>query len=72
MLPGTIIVVVGTDALTQGLTKGRVPWELLGVLFVTILALGLIVWYSRRTLKEKRKNQEERETNNIIPFEKKV
>lgn len=58
MLPGTIIVVVGTDALTQGLTQGRIPWELLGVLFITSFALVLIVWYSRRRLSEKRKNQE--------------
>jgi uncharacterized membrane protein YdjX (TVP38/TMEM64 family) len=71
MLPGTIIVVVGTDALTQGLTKGRMPWELLGVLFATVLALGLIVYYSRRILKEKNIKRE-RETNNIILFEKKV
>jgi uncharacterized membrane protein YdjX (TVP38/TMEM64 family) len=63
MLPGTIIVVVGTDALTQGLTQGRVPWELLGVLFVTIFALALIVWYSRRRLNEKRKNQEQHNGN---------
>jgi uncharacterized membrane protein YdjX (TVP38/TMEM64 family) len=63
MLPGTIIVVVGTDALTQGLTQGRVPWELLGVLFVTIFALALIVWYSRRRLNEKRKNQEQHDGN---------
>jgi uncharacterized membrane protein YdjX (TVP38/TMEM64 family) len=57
MLPGTIIVVVGTDALTQGLTQGRIPLELLGVLIITILALGVIVWYSRRRFNEKRKNQ---------------
>ena len=63
MLPGTIIVVVGTDALTQGLTQGRVPWELLGVLFVTIFALALIVWYSRRRLNKKRKNQEQHDGN---------
>ena len=63
MLPGTIIVVVGTDALTQGLTQGRVPWELVVVLFFTILSLGLIVWYSRRTLKEQRKVKEEHQQN---------
>ncbi len=63
MLPGTIIVVVGTDALTQGLTQGRVPWELLAILFVTIFALALIVWYSRRRLNEKRKNQEQHNGN---------
>jgi uncharacterized membrane protein YdjX (TVP38/TMEM64 family) len=61
MLPGTIIVVVGTDALTQGLTQGRIPLELLGVLCVTCFALGLIVWYSRRKLNEKRKNQEQQD-----------
>jgi uncharacterized membrane protein YdjX (TVP38/TMEM64 family) len=61
MLPGTIIVVVGTDALTQGLTQGRIPLELLSVLFVTCFALGLIVWYSRKKLNEKRKNQEQQD-----------
>jgi uncharacterized membrane protein YdjX (TVP38/TMEM64 family) len=61
MLPGTIIVVVGTDALTQGLTQGRIPWELLGVLFITIFALALIVWYSRRIFNEKRKNKEQQD-----------
>lgn len=63
MLPGTIIVVVGTDALTQGLTQGRIPWELLGVLVITCIALGLIVWYSRRRFNEKRKNQEQQKAN---------
>jgi membrane protein implicated in regulation of membrane protease activity len=61
MLPGTIIVVVGTDALTQSLTQGRIPWELLGVLFITCLALGLIIWYSRRRFKEKRKNNHQQD-----------
>jgi uncharacterized membrane protein YdjX (TVP38/TMEM64 family) len=61
MLPGTIIVVVGTDALTQGLTQGRINWELLAVLIITILALGLIVWYSRRRLNEKRKHHQQQE-----------
>jgi uncharacterized membrane protein YdjX (TVP38/TMEM64 family) len=61
MLPGTIIVVVGTDALTQGLTQGRIPWELLGVLVITGVALGLFVWYSRRKFNEKRKNKNQKE-----------
>jgi uncharacterized membrane protein YdjX (TVP38/TMEM64 family) len=61
MLPGTIIVVVGTDALTQGLTQRRIPWELLAVIFITCLTLGLLIWYSRRKLNEKRKNQEKQD-----------
>jgi len=60
MLPGTIIVVVGTDVLTQGITQGRVPLELVGVLVINSLILGLIVWYERRQLQEKRKNQDEK------------
>jgi uncharacterized membrane protein YdjX (TVP38/TMEM64 family) len=60
MIPGTIIVVVGTDVLTQEITQGRAPWELVGVLVITVLVLGLIVWYERRQLQEKRKNQDEK------------
>ncbi len=62
MLPGTIIVVVGTDALTQGLTQGRVPWELIGVLLITVFILVGITWYARRQMKKKRKNQGEQST----------
>jgi uncharacterized membrane protein YdjX (TVP38/TMEM64 family) len=62
MLPGTIIVVVGTDALTQGLTQGRIPLELVGVLVITIISLALIVWYSRRRFNETRRNNNQHET----------
>lgn len=54
MLPGTIIVVVGTDALTQGFTQGYIPWELIGVLIITVFILGLMVWYARRQVKGKK------------------
>lgn len=54
MLPGTIIVVVGTDAITQGLTQGRVPWELIGVCIITGCVLGLITWYAQRQYKLKK------------------
>lgn len=53
MIPGTVIVVVGTDVLTQEITQGRAPWELVGVLVITVLVLGLITWYERRQLKKK-------------------
>ena len=64
MLPGTIIVVVGTDALTQGLTQGHIPWELLAVLLITSVALALITWYSQRKFKERRRNQKQKEIQN--------
>jgi uncharacterized membrane protein YdjX (TVP38/TMEM64 family) len=63
MLPGTIIVVVGTDALTQGLTQGRIPWELIAVVLITTVILGLMILYARRQFREKRKTQEERTSN---------
>jgi uncharacterized membrane protein YdjX (TVP38/TMEM64 family) len=74
MLPGTIIVVVGTDALTQGLTQGRIPWELVGILVITGVALSLLVWYSRRRFNEKRKNKNQKkdETKEESPREKRV
>jgi uncharacterized membrane protein YdjX (TVP38/TMEM64 family) len=59
MLPGTIIVVVGTDLLTQEVTQGRASLELVGVLVITTFVLGLIIWYERGQLQEKRKNQDE-------------
>jgi uncharacterized membrane protein YdjX (TVP38/TMEM64 family) len=59
MLPGTIIVVVGTDAFTQGLTQGRVPWELLGVLAITSFILVLLAWYARREFRQKKKTSDE-------------
>ena len=55
MLPGTIIVVVGTDLLTQEITQGRAPLELVGILVITALILGSIIWYERGQLQEKRK-----------------
>ena len=59
MIPGTILIVVGTDVLTQAITEGRISWELVSVLAITALVLGLIAFYARRQLQEKRKNQYE-------------
>jgi uncharacterized membrane protein YdjX (TVP38/TMEM64 family) len=56
MLPGTIIVVVGADAVAQGLTEGRIPWSLIGIIIITVLVLVFIAWYARRQLQEKRKH----------------
>jgi len=50
MLPGTVLCVVGADALFKAISQKKVPWVLVGVLvtmgiFLTLLILGL-----RRTL----------------------
>ena len=50
MLPGTILYVVGADALTTGLSEGRVPWALVGALAAVGLILTLLVGHARRRL----------------------
>lgn len=53
MLPGTVIYVVGADAIFQGIRNGEVPWLLLGILAAVAIALGFIMHHARRRLKEK-------------------
>ena len=50
MLPGTVLYVVGADAVTRGLAEGRVPWPLVAILAATAVALTLIVRRVRRAL----------------------
>ncbi len=51
MLPGTVLYVVGADALKQAVTQGRVPWTLV---VIVVLALGVLsavgVWARKRLL----------------------
>ncbi|MBD3274713.1 MAG: TVP38/TMEM64 family protein, partial [Candidatus Marinimicrobia bacterium] len=53
MLPGTILYVVGADAVTKGLAQGRVPWALIGVIASVIIILTLLVRQARKQLNEK-------------------
>lgn len=53
MLPGTVLYVVGADALTRGLSQGRLPWGLVGAVAVAGVVLALLVRYARRTLQAK-------------------
>jgi len=50
MLPGTILYVVGADAVTKGLAEGRVPWSLVGVVVAVAVGLTLVVRRARRSL----------------------
>jgi uncharacterized membrane protein YdjX (TVP38/TMEM64 family) len=52
MLPGTVLYVVGADALTKGLAEGRVPWPLVGIVAATAGILTLIVRRARRALND--------------------
>jgi membrane protein implicated in regulation of membrane protease activity len=53
MLPGTILYVVGADAVTKGLTRGEVPWVLVGALIGIIVVLFVIVRFARKKLQDK-------------------
>jgi uncharacterized membrane protein YdjX (TVP38/TMEM64 family) len=50
MLPGTILYVVGADAVTRALAEGRVPWTLVGILAAVSVILFFIVRRARRAL----------------------
>jgi len=52
MLPGTILYVVGTDAVATGIEEGRVPWVLVGVVLLIIGLLTVVVRKARGKLKE--------------------
>jgi uncharacterized membrane protein YdjX (TVP38/TMEM64 family) len=52
MLPGTLLYVVGFDALFTGLKEGRVPWALVAVAVVMALLLFFIVKKARQRLKD--------------------
>ena len=49
-LPGTILFVVGADAVTKALMQGRVPWALVGAFVVALLLLTLLVRSAKRKL----------------------
>ena len=51
MLPGTILYVVGTDAVTKGVSQGQIPWALIGITLAVGFILALLVRHARRKLK---------------------
>ncbi len=50
MLPGTIVYVAGTDAITTAIAERRVPWILVAVVAAVIVILTLLVRRARRRL----------------------
>ena len=50
MLPGTILYVVGADAVTKALAQGNVPWLLVVAFLAALLFLIIIVRLARRRL----------------------
>jgi len=52
MLPGTILYVVGTDAVATAIEEGRVSWVLVGIVILIIGLLSVTVRKARQKLKE--------------------
>lgn len=50
MLPGTLLYVVGADAVTKGIAQGKVPWPLVGGAAIAAIILTLLVRMARRKL----------------------
>jgi pyruvate/2-oxoglutarate dehydrogenase complex dihydrolipoamide dehydrogenase (E3) component/uncharacterized membrane protein YdjX (TVP38/TMEM64 family) len=50
MLPGSVLYVVGSDAVFRAVAEGRIPWALVVVLIVAAAVLTLLVRYARQEL----------------------
>jgi len=57
MLPGTILYVVGADAVSKGLAEGRVPWLLVGIVVAVAVSLAMIVHRARHALQNRESDQ---------------
>jgi pyruvate/2-oxoglutarate dehydrogenase complex dihydrolipoamide dehydrogenase (E3) component/uncharacterized membrane protein YdjX (TVP38/TMEM64 family) len=53
MLPGSLLYVVGSDAIFQAVARGEVPWTLVGVLLVVAAGLTILVRVARKRLQLK-------------------
>jgi len=52
-LPGTILYVVGADAVSKALVQGRIPWPLVGAFLAALVFLTLLVRSARHKLRIK-------------------
>ncbi len=57
MLPGTIVYLVGTDALIAAATTGTVPWLIVGVFIAALAGVILAVRIAGGKLKDKERGQ---------------
>jgi uncharacterized membrane protein YdjX (TVP38/TMEM64 family) len=51
MLPGTVLYVVGADAVTSAISEGKIPWTLIGILAFTAFLITILVRQARKKLK---------------------
>ncbi|MFC2091506.1 TVP38/TMEM64 family protein [Elusimicrobiota bacterium] len=57
MLPGTILYVVGADAITTAMSEGKVPWTLIAVFVIAVIMVSILVKFAGNKLKKKEAGQ---------------
>jgi uncharacterized membrane protein YdjX (TVP38/TMEM64 family) len=50
IIPGTVLYVVGADALLQGVAQGKIPWVLVLAFGVALVLLTILVRFAKRRL----------------------
>ena len=58
IIPGTVLYVVGADAVLQGVAQGKVPWGLVLAFGAALIFLTILVRFAKRRLKAKEKDRE--------------
>ncbi len=53
MLPGTVLYVVGADAVSKAISEGRIPWVLIIAVVIVLLVVVVLARLARHTLREK-------------------
>ncbi len=59
MIPGTVLFVVGADAVTKSVSEEKIPWALIFVFVITAVIIILLVKHARRILKTKKREAED-------------
>lgn len=57
MLPGTVLYVVGTDAVVRAFSEKRVPWGLIIIFVIVLVIITVFVNQARKKLKSKEGHQ---------------
>ena len=57
MLPGTILYVVGTNAIFSGISSGKIPWVLVSVIVLAGIILAFLVRLARKKLLQEQKEK---------------
>lgn len=57
MLPGTVVYVLSANAITQGVTQGRVPFKLVSVILAAVVLLTALVRAAKKKLRMQETNE---------------